>query len=208
VASGYVAVVGGGITNKATGHWTVIPGGQACLAEGDHSFAAGSWAHALHEGSFVWADSTSASPLTSTAPYQFTARAAGGFRFLTNNSLAAGVTLAPNGGAWSSISDRNLKENLVEVDSRDILERVAALPMTTWNYKSQDDAIRHIGPMAQDFYAAFGVGEDDTHITTIDADGVALAAIQGLHRLIKERNAEIAALKSRLDAIEAAMANQ
>ena len=82
--------------------------------------------------------------------------------------------------------------------------------MTTWNYKSQDAAIRHMGPVAQDFYAAFGVGEDDTHITTIDADGVALAASQALYALAQEQagriaslQAENAALDARLSALEA-----
>lgn len=47
--------------------------------------------------------------------------------------------------------------------------------------------------MAQDFYAAFGVGEDNKHITTVDADGVALASIQTLHELMREENAELQA---------------
>ena len=74
--------------------------------------------------------------------------------------------------------------------------------METWNYKSQDPSIRHVGPMAQDFYAAFGVGEDEKHITTIDADGVALAAIQGLYRLAQEKDREIGDLKARLTVLE------
>ncbi len=66
----------------------------------------------------------------------------------------------------------------------------------TWNYRSQDAAIRHIGPVAQDFYAAFGVGEDDRHISTIDADGVALAAIQGLYQVVQQKETRIADLGS------------
>jgi hypothetical protein len=73
------------------------------------------------------------------------------------------------------------------------------VPIQTWNLKTQDPAIRHVGPMAQDFYAAFGVGEDDKHINTVDADGVALAAIQGLCRLLQERTAEIVALRAEKD---------
>lgn len=78
--------------------------------------------------------------------------------------------------------------------------------MQTWNYNSQDAAVRHLGPMAQDFKAAFGLGESDTGITTVDADGVALAAIQGLHRkleqALKHRDEHNAELRQRLARIE------
>ena len=60
-----------------------------------------------------------------------------------------------------------------------------------------------MGPMAQDFYAAFGLGADDRHIVTVDADGVALAAIQGLRDMLREKDAEIVAQRLRLDALEA-----
>ncbi|MBK8128134.1 MAG: hypothetical protein IPK53_04070 [bacterium] len=59
----------------------------------------------------------------------------------------------------------------------------------------QDDGIRHIGPMAQDFYAAFGIGESDTTITTIDADGVLFAAVQELAKENTELKSEMAELK-------------
>ena len=75
------------------------------------------------------------------------------------------------------------------------------LPLTTWNYKA-DTGTRHLGPMAQDFFAAFGIGPDDQHIATVDADGVALAAIQGLHQKLEETRAENAALKARLERLE------
>jgi hypothetical protein len=79
-----------------------------------------------------------------------------------------------------------------------VLSRVAALPLAVWNYKSQDATIRHLGPMAQDFHAAFGLGESDTGITGVDADGVALAAIQGLNQKLEETRAENADLKREL----------
>jgi hypothetical protein len=68
------------------------------------------------------------------------------------------------------------------------------MPVETWTAKGQDPSIRHIGPMAQDFAAAFGLGEDDTHIATIDAEGVALAAIQGLYQVVQDKQAETSAL--------------
>jgi hypothetical protein len=87
-------------------------------------------------------------------------------------------------------SDRNAKENFTPLDTRSVLEKVVALPLTEWNYKA-DPVTKHIGPMAQDFYAAFGVGPDDKHIATVDADGVALAAIQGLNQKFEEREASL-----------------
>ena len=74
-------------------------------------------------------------------------------------------------------SDRNVKENFDLVDRRDILARLASISVETWNYKFQRPSIRHIGPMAQEFAAAFNVGEDDRHINMVDAFGVALASI-------------------------------
>ena len=96
------------------------------------------------------------------------------------------------------VSDRNAKENFQSVDRRLVLERVVDLPISTWNYKGQRRALRHIGPMAQDFFSAFAIGEDDRHINMVDGNGVALAAIQGLYDLVRERQSEIAALKAEL----------
>lgn len=91
-----------------------------------------------------------------------------------------------------------MKENFKDVDGAEVLEKLSAMPIQTWNYKSQDKSIRHIGPMAQDF-TKFGVGEDDKHITTIDADGIALIAIQELSRQNQELKKEIEMLKHELE---------
>jgi hypothetical protein len=90
-------------------------------------------------------------------------------------------------GGFNGSSDRNLKENFRTVSPREVLDKVAALPITRWNFKTDAGTV-HIGPMAQDFYAAFGVGPDDKHIATVDADGVALAAIQGLNEKLEARS--------------------
>ena len=82
----------------------------------------------------------------------------------------------------------------------------AQVPVTSWNYKSQDPSIRHMGPMAQDFYGTFGLGEDDTHISTVDADGVALAAIQGLYAENQALKAEVAAQQQQLDEVTTRLA--
>ena len=95
-----------------------------------------------------------------------------------------------------------MKANFKPVNVRAVLTRLVATPVTEWNLISQDPTIRHIGPMAQDFKAAFEVGEDDRHISTSDADGVAFAAIQGLYEELKERDQKIAALEKRLTYLE------
>ncbi|MBU0641375.1 MAG: tail fiber domain-containing protein [Planctomycetes bacterium] len=192
VASGQYATVCGGDGNTASAQGSMALGGVDCLASGLRSLAAGSYAQAEHEGSFVWGDRYGA-VVASTAANKWTVRSRGGVRFYTNSDLTAGVQLPAGGSAWQSVSDRNAKENFEPVDTKWILEQLAAVSIETWNYKTQVDAIRHIGPMAQDFYAAFGVGEDDKHITTIDTDGVALAAIQGLHQILQEKDGQIAA---------------
>ncbi|MDY7094868.1 MAG: tail fiber domain-containing protein, partial [Acidobacteriota bacterium] len=115
--------------------------------------------------------------------------------------------------SFNPTSDRNLKQGFVPVDSSQILERLAAIPVTQWSYLHDTESTQHIGPVAQDFYAAFGVGADDRHISTTDADGVAFAAIQALYQRLLEKEAEIEALKAqnqvlldlqqRLEALEA-----
>ncbi len=100
--------------------------------------------------------------------------------------------------SFITTSDRNAKEHFRPIDPDEVLQRVLALPLSRWNFKN-DTGVTHLGPMAQDFRAAFGLGADDRHIATVDADGVALAAIQGLNQKLveelKRRDAEIAELK-------------
>jgi len=125
-------------------------------------------------------------------------KAPGGITMLSDEAETHGVSLAAGGGAWTTVSDRNAKENFAAVNTREVLEKVAALPVQTWNYKSQPASIRHIGPMAQDFSAAFHCGETNTGITTVDADGVALAAIQGLNQKLEEKELRVKALEEKV----------
>jgi Chaperone of endosialidase len=126
----------------------------------------------------------------------------------------AGVPI-PDGQEYCSvvcpISDRNRKHGFEPIDPAAVLEKVVALPITQWSYDFEDDAIRHIGPMAQDFRAAFGVGKTEKLIFQVDADGVALASIQALHAEIAQLRAEkaemavtLAEFQQRLGALEAA----
>jgi hypothetical protein len=204
VATGQYAAIGGGIQNTASAPWSTIPGGSNNTAAGSRSFAAGNRAKANHTGAFVWADSTDAD-IASTVANQFIVRASGGVYFYTNAGLTTGMYLAPGSSNWQPVpapSDRSLKENIEPVDGKDTLKLLAQVPIAKWNYIA-DEPVPHIGPMAQDFYAAFGVGEDDTHISTIDASGVALAAIQGLYEIVQEKDAQIAAQQTQIDDLQA-----
>lgn len=105
-------------------------------------------------------------------------------------------------GYLSERSDVDAKENFKAVSGSEILAKLVEMPVTTWNY-IDDSETTHIGPMAQDFYGAFGVGLDDKHLSALDVNGVALASIQELNRVVEKKDAEIASLKSDLSNLEA-----
>ncbi len=204
-AGGDDSTVGGGDQNQAGGSHATVPGGLFNVANGDYSFAAGSRARADSQGCFVWGDSTGSSTTCDVAN-AFVVRASGGVTIYTTSGAGMGAYLPAGGGDWDSLSDRALKANVVAADGGDVLARLMRVPVSTWNYTSQDPSIRHMGPMAQDFYAAFGLGEDDKHIGTVDADGVALAAIQALAAQNAAQQAEIDALRQQNAALEARLA--
>jgi hypothetical protein len=195
-ASAPYSTVGGGNANSAGGTYATVPGGGGNEAAGERSLAAGYRAKTASAaiGSFVWSDSNDFDTW-SWLPNEFVARATGGFWFATgidgSGNFTSGLRLPAGSSSWSSISDRNAKTDFVTIEGKNILMRLTSIPIATWRYKSQNPSIRHIGPVAQDFYAAFGLGEDDKYISTIDADGVALAAIQGLYKVVQEQRAEI-----------------
>jgi trimeric autotransporter adhesin len=178
--------------------------GNSNLASGDSSTAMGTYASTnAQANSFVYSDGSN-SLTTNTTDHQFMVRASKGLVFYTSTfdqgtAQSTGVYLSAGGGSWSALSDRNAKDAVQPIDGHDVLDRVVAMPLATWHYKAQDTKYRHMGPMAQDFYAAFHLGESDTGIDTIDADGVALAAIQGLNRKLE---LEHAALKARVEQLE------
>ena len=114
---------------------------------------------------------------------------------------ASGVVTARG---FNSVSDRNVKTNFSSVSALQVLEKVSTLPITRWNYRADAKSVQHIGPMAQDFEAAFGLnGGDGQHINTVDAQGVTLAAIQGLNAKLEQKDAQIKALEGKLSALEA-----
>jgi len=110
-------------------------------------------------------------------------------------NITASGTITPN-------SDVHAKADFAPVNTDLILERVANLSIQQWRFKAEPADVKHLGPMAQDFRAAFGLGEIPTAIATVDADGVALAAIQALHRKLEEQRAEKAAMQKRIARLE------
>ena len=109
-------------------------------------------------------------------------------------------------GTVNGSSARNVKEHFSPVSARDVLEKVSSWPITEWNYITDGETLRHIGPMAQDFYAAFNVGTDDKHISMVDADGVALAAIRGLNQKLAEQEASLKKKDSELEELRRVVA--
>lgn len=193
-ATGQDATIGGGYQNTASGSTSTVPGGVGNEATGNFSTAMGFRAKALHTGALVWADNTLAD-FASTAANQVSLRASGGVRIATTTAGGVGVKLDNGDTAWEVLSDSTMKANRRAANTRAILDKVMALKIQEWNYTHQDERNTHIGPMAQDFHRLFEYGDDETTISTIDPDGVALAAIQELAR----RNADLEARVKQLE---------
>ena len=175
-----------GLQNSASGNFSVAIGKNARTAN--------------RQGSIVLGDGCagfSSDSVYPTANNQVIARGCGGVKIFTNQGLTSGVELAAGGSGWSAVSDRNRKENFSNVDGEDILRRLRAVPVSSWNYKSQESRYRHMGPMAQDFHSAFSLGESDLLINSIDMDGVNLAAVKAL-------DARTATQQSKIESLERA----
>ncbi len=185
-ARGIAAVVSGGANNTAAGENSAVPRGQENWAGGKGSFVAGENGNDLNmDHSFVWAGAHGRR--VSQDVDTFNVWSEGGI-FLN--------------GAIHASSDRNLKDDFTPVNRQEILDRVLEIPITSWRFKSEDTSVRHIGPVAQDFMKSFGFGIDDTHITSTDADGVALVAIQALNQRLEEKTSEVEQLRIRVEALE------
>ncbi|HEX5219292.1 MAG TPA: tail fiber domain-containing protein [Verrucomicrobiae bacterium] len=223
--------IGGGAYNSISNDafYSTIAGGSSNTVgyNASYAFAAGHRAKANHAGTFVWADSQDAD-FASSGTNQFLIRAnrvgigtttptnklhvVGGATFASGNAGANQVVVwIPGSPSWSFTSDRNTKERVTPVDPVEVLERVGRLPIAEWSYQGYEQ--RHIGPMAQDFHAAFPFSSDATTLNSADLDGVALAAIQGLNQKVQTRDKNIAArilnlesenaeLKARLEKLE------
>ncbi len=195
--------VAGGYDNKAVGSFGTVPGGVDNVA-GPHGFAAGTRAKATHTGSFVWADDHD-TDITAPHTNQFIVRASNGVWF---GKTSTPVTVSghfidtsvggylSNSGVWTDASSRAIKHDFRAVSPRAVLAELDQLPVNTWSYKTDPASIRHVGPVAEDFYRIFRVGQDRRHIAPLDEAGVALAAIKALHTRSVAARATIRHLRS------------
>jgi len=203
-ASGNYATVAGGYFHVASGIASTVAGGYDNTAAGDYSFAAGRRAVANNQGCFVWGDSTNAD-VGCYIDNRWMARASGGVFFYTNSTLTSGMYLAAGGSSWNAVSNPALKEHFAAIDTRALVESLASIPITTWNYTAQDASIRHVGPMADDFNALLtGLGgEGEMSINSLDADGIALASIQGLYQMLQDKDASLAEHQAQIEGLQA-----
>jgi hypothetical protein len=210
--------------------------GEDNTATGAASVALGYHAHTnARQGSFVFSDRSSVDTMRAGVNHSANWRVSGGFRIFTSSNLSTGVTIQSGAsvsnwgqsnaviststgaylstsGVWTDVSDARRKHLFEDVSGEDVLRRLRTLPIRTWSYRVDDARIRHMGPTAQDFHAAFGLGNDDVTIAPIDEGGVALAAVKALDTRTTAQQAEIAALRAenaelraRLARIEAAL---
>jgi hypothetical protein len=135
-------------------------------------------------------------------------RCCDGYRCCTGTPVPPGEAKCYPGEC--PVSDRDQKSSFAAIDAESVLGRVAALPIATWRYLWEPADVRHMGPTAQDFKAAFGLGTSDRNIFSIDEGGVALAAIQALEKRLErlgDQNESLklenAALRARIERLEA-----
>ena len=212
----------GGFVNSGSGTiwnslgFAAFGWGVDAKPSGGQSIAMGRFCTASAQSSLAMGDNA-----TSSVAYQATFQFAGGFRLFSNGIGTAGVTLAAGSGTWVSVSDSTKKTNFSIISSEDVLSKLTAIPVKKWSYISQtpegsiqldkvtgkriqwyDKPVYHIGPMAQDFYAAFGLGIDDTGIASVDLDGVNMVAIQALAKENEEMRSLIIDLRTRVNELE------
>ncbi len=186
-ASGEYSTAMGYNTTASGVHSTAM--GYGTTASGDRSTAMGLYVSTFNKvGSFVIGDNSTSTIMNSFFHNSFRARFANGYHLYTSADLSTSCSLGPSDNAWSTGSDVRTKENFAEINGEDFLKKIAAFNLTSWNYKTQNPAtFRHYGPMAQDFFAAFGKDKygtigNDTTINSADFAGVNFVAIQALEK--------------------------
>lgn len=220
-ASGIGSFVAG-YYNTANGRGSTAMG-ELTYAQGDNSTAIGNYAYAVgayttaignnlsafREGSMVLGDSYMGSNLLiSPNPNTFAARFRNGYYLYSSSAMNTGVILAAGANSWSTTSDSTKKENFLPIDGENVLKKIASMRTVTWNYKGQDPKyFRHYGPMAQEFYSAFGRDKlgiigNDTTISSADFDGINFTAIKALEKRTAELQTENENLKKRLALLE------
>ena len=225
-ASGAASTAAGHLT-RATGNYSTafgnssVAGGSGSLVAGSFSLANGVDAFALGlrvnangtgsvvlgsdatvttPGVFMYGDRSTTNDLTTNGSNEFLVRAAGGTVFYSNAAMTTGVVLLSGTSGWQpvGVSDENRKTDFRDLDGEQVLGRLAAMPVREWRYTTQDAGIRHVGPTAQDFRAAFGLGESDVRIGSVDADGIALAGVKALDARTRATNDALARQNERL----------
>lgn len=228
IASARLATVAGGSSNKANENRTTIGGGVGNVASGfNATIPGGRNSKAAERDTFVWNDGTlyhdfdgdgfddglssskavAGEPVTGLAT--FSVSASGGVRFITGNNSVTYIESGSTG--WASMSTRTAKTNIDPIDSQEVLAGVEEMEVSTWEYKDEDgegQGTRHIGPMAEEFHEAVDVGTSDEHINSINADGVAFAAIQGLSQQLDQKDDRIDDQRDRIDRLETSVENK
>lgn len=177
-----------GVSNLITGYGHIV--------NSSYDFVAGYNTRVDHDDCFLWADYSLDSPLSTSATNQFLVRSTGGVKFYTDGQMVSGVELLPGASSWSSISGIDAMRDVRDVASEQILEKISQLPLKRYRYKSQDESIEHIGPLAKDFNELFGNKGEDSYISMSDESGVALAGVKALLERIEQLEARIAELEA------------
>jgi hypothetical protein len=194
-----------------------VAGGQSSVAIGNSAVASGARSVALgtladtnsHVGAFVYGDASTTdfgTMIQATADHQFAVRASGGFRFRTAAFLGTGCDLPASSGTWSCTSSRTAKHLFQDVDGEDLLARLRRVPVETWSYRGEEGGVRHMGPFAEDFRAAFGLGINDVSIGLQDIDGVNMAAVKALTARTEAQTKRIADLEAEMTVLREALA--
>ncbi|HEY0429404.1 MAG TPA: tail fiber domain-containing protein [Pyrinomonadaceae bacterium] len=182
--------------------------GYNVTADKDHSMAFGKFAsNNGFSGTFVWSDGSataSVDTFKNTANNEFAARATGGFRFRTNLTGTTGCNLPAGSGVFNCTSSRFTKENFIAVKGFDVLSKLRNLPITSWNYIDEGKTVRHVGPMAEDFFEQFGLGTNNISIGIQDLAGVSLAAVKELDSELQQKNVEVKQLQDEVNQLRAA----
>jgi hypothetical protein len=203
--------------NSVAANTNSFAAGVYNTASGAASVALGYYAHTnARQGSFVFSDRSvvddgnfmTDESFKASTNHTFNVRCIGGFRFFTSSNLSTGLTMAAGGNAWDVVSDSTRKEKVRLANGDEFLRKISTMRLGSWNYKGQSpDTMRHYGPMAQDFHAAFGhdgIGRigNSTTINQADFDGVNLIAIQALEKRTSDLKKENDELKARISELE------
>ncbi|UCE65214.1 MAG: hypothetical protein JSU85_10075 [Candidatus Zixiibacteriota bacterium] len=203
---GYIQV-DKGITlgpNANNGELNLVAG-TGNTVNGWYNIVSGYGSQCDYNNNFIWADypvGPAVIPVQSSGNNQFLVRATGAVKFYTNANLTSGVQLTPGASSWSSITTLDGVRNLKPVDSKEILNKIERLPINRYSYKSEDESVEHIGPMAADFHNQFGLGTDNEHISAQDQSGIALAGIKEMINIINELKDKNAELERRIAELE------